>query len=251
MKNVTSLCLISLLVVSGHLAFGQDDASQKATEALRHVLTKLQSLQRVSYTYYRDVNYVSESYRNELSGTTFIDFQAPTSDLGFAFQLDSDTYKQVYDGSVYFMLNKKEKTMDVQKQPKRSYFASFSFFVNSPLSLRVALKTIVADETIAKSLRDTLVGTEPCQLIRFTLHSKTIGNLGNLTSLTTKRAITYSLTVRTKDHMPIAVAQTNNVTPNDYVLTRFSNYLIDDVRPDENTWHYFMHVNEYRATIHN
>ncbi|MBO0951333.1 hypothetical protein [Fibrella forsythiae] len=251
MKKIISFCLISLLTISGHFAYGQAGTSQKATDVLRLVLTRLQAIRHVSYTYYRDVNYVSESYRNELSGTTFIDFQAPKNELGFGFQLDSDTYKQVYDGAVYFMLNKKEKTMDVQKQPKRNDFASFSFFVNSPVSLRTALAAIIADETVAKTLRDTLVGSDPCQLVRFTLPSKTIGNLGSLTSLTTQRSIIYSLYIRTKDHLPVQVIQTNNITPTDYVLTRFSNYIIDGVRPEANTWHYFMHVNEYRATIHN
>jgi hypothetical protein len=208
-------------------------------------------MQRVRYEYYRDVNYRSEQYRNELRGSTFIDFQVPQSIPGFRFQVDDETHRQVYDGSEFFTLDKKEKTMLVLKQPKQSDFSSLSFFVNSPVTFRKALDTIIADKTIPKTLGDTLMNNDVCHLLRFTLPSKVIGNLGNLSDITSKRAITYTLIVDKKTDLPLEVIQTNNVTPTDYVQTRFSNYQVDTFRPEEISWRYFMYVNDYKPTIRN
>ncbi|ARK11936.1 hypothetical protein [Fibrivirga algicola] len=240
--------LFGFLLFLSQLTNGLPSVADTPDEALARLLARLQAIKYMRYDYYRDVNYKSEQYRNELSGKVFVGFQPDLPLTGFRFQIESDAFRQVYDGKAYFMLDHTQRTMQVNQQPRQGDLASLSFLVNSPASFRYALATIVADKAIPKSLSDTLVANRPYQLICFSLPSKTISNLGTISSLTTQRLITYKLLVDQSTGLPAQVIQTNNITPDDYVLTRFSNVQVDAVQPEAGTWSYFTYVGDYRLT---
>ena len=243
-KKVLSLPIIVLLIAFHHSAL-----PVTADEVLQHTLTKLISLKTVQYQYYRDVNYRSESYRNELLGNIYLDFQQAQNPTGFWFQMDSDVDKMIYNGETLLTMNKTEKTMRVEKQPGIKNFSSVSFFYNSIVTLRNSLKTIVGNEQISKTLTDTIVNGKPCYQVKFALRSQVLENLGGFKNLTTDRTIIYKVVVDKQTYLPALVLQTNNMTPQDYVLTRFSEYSLNGVKPTDTSWHYLTYANEYKPIL--
>lgn len=248
MKQPALKSLFGLLFLLGQSATGLPVVAETPDEALTRLLTRLQAIKQIRYDAYREVNYKSEQYRNELTGTVFIDFQSSSPLTGFRFQIEDDSHHMVYDGSTFFTLNKTQKTMQVSQQPKLGDIASLSFLYNSLVTFRNALATIVADKSILKVRSDTLVGTKTYNLLQFSLPSRTINNLGTFTNLTTTRLITYKILVDKTVGLPVQIIQSNNVAPDDYVLTRFSNYNVDNIQPEAGTWRYFSYVGDYRLT---
>ncbi|GAB4021264.1 hypothetical protein [Spirosoma koreense] len=241
MKSVLSLPVVFLLI-----AFHRPTPPVSADDVLQRTLARLTALKTVRYQYYRDVNYRSESYRNELSGSMYLDFQQGKNPVGFWFQIDSDVNKLIYNGETLLTLDKTEKTMRVEKQPSINSFSSISFFYNSIVTLRNSLKFITADTKIPKTLVDTTVYGKPCYQVRFALQSRVLENLGRFKELTTERVIIYKVIVDKQTYLPTLVLQTNNVTPQDYVLTRFSEYSLDGVKPADTSWYYLTYVSEYK-----
>ncbi|MBO0933243.1 hypothetical protein [Fibrella aquatilis] len=250
------LNVISLLTLLSWTAFFCVSAQTKSTEKeainiLQRVSNKLQNINNINYAYYRDVNYKSEEYHNEIFGSTYLKFNPSVNVTGFVFQLESDADKKVYDGTTFFDVNKKTKIMHVKKQPTVNDFSSLSFFHNSLITLRKAIPIILAEHNVVKTAADTSINKIPCYLISFTLDSQVIKNLGELMPLTSQRLVTYRIIIDKKTNLPIEVIQTNSITPQDYVLTRFSNYKINSDAPSENTWHYFNYIDQYKSIIKN
>jgi len=138
----------------------QRKSNENANEVLQNLLHKLNSYESSSYNYYRSINYFSENYHNETSGTTFLDFKSSDTTLGFRYQLENEQYKMVYNGAESFSLNKKNKTIKINYKPKLSDFASLSFFVNSIVTLKKALPVIIADNELVKTLADTTISNK-------------------------------------------------------------------------------------------
>ena len=139
--------------------------------------------------------------------------------------------------------------MLVEKQPGINRFSSMSFFYNSIVTLRNSLKTIATDGRISKTLADTIVNGKPCYQVKFALHNRVLENFGSFRDLTTDRNILYNVVVDKQTYLPALVLQTNNVTPQDYVLTRFSDYSLDGVKPTATSWHYLTYANEYKPIL--
>jgi hypothetical protein len=217
----------------------------------RLLLTKLKSIKSVNYDYYRDVNYVSENYQNSLSGTTYLDFKSSDNVLGLRFQFLSDKYKTIYNGKNLLLLEEESKKLTVDKQPKINDFSSLSFFVNSFITLKNSLNEIISSKDISKALSDTAIDEKMYHLLTFKLNSKTIRNLGAISQLTVQRDIIYKVVIDKNDYLPYQVIQTNNATPRDYVLTKFSNYKVNNYMPAESTWQYLSYVNDYKPLIRN
>ncbi|TAE23652.1 MAG: hypothetical protein EAZ91_21645 [Cytophagales bacterium] len=251
MKSI-SLILLLLFVSFFSVHFTSTVPSrQTPDEVLQTILDKLNAIGEIQYDYYRDVNYRSENHHSELSGSTYLDFRATENVTGFRFQIISPAYRYVYNGQSLFSTEEDEKKLIVFKQPARSEFTSMSFFYNSPVTLRNTLGKIIADTTIPKVVADTIINDKAYDKVRFALNSQTMQNLGGFSKLTTDRTICYTVVADKQSHLPYIVVQTNSITPEDYVLTRFTNVKINTQRPDEKTWHYINYVNDYKTVYRN
>ena len=249
--NRTASIVLSSILVSSLVSAQVKSSEKEAISVLQRVSDKLQHINTVSYHFYRDVNYKSESIHNEISGTTFLQFDSVKDTTSFKFQHESETHRQVFDGITSFYIDKNQKTMNVNKQARVGDFLSEAFFKNSILALKKTLPTILAERGVVKTLADTSINKMLYLVVAFTFDSKVINNLGGLMPLTSKRNITYSIVVDKKTYLPVEVIQTNSITPEDYVLTRFSDYKINSTVPAENTWHYFNYIDLYKPVIKN
>lgn len=244
MKTILAVSILSLLI-----ALRQPVLPGNADEVLHQTLAKLTALKRVQYQYYREVNYSSESYRNELSGNLYLDFEQNSNPTGFWFQTDNKLDKVIYNGQTLLTMNEAEKTMRVEKQPGINRFSSMSCFYNSIVTMRNSLKSIAGDGQIDKTLADTIVNGKACYQVTFALPSQVLDNLGSFRKLTTERTIVYKIVVDKHSYLPALVLQTNNVTPQDYVLTRFWDYRLAGVKPSATSWHYLTYATEYKPIL--
>jgi peroxiredoxin len=209
-----------------------------ASKVLQKTSDKLKSLKNVSYVYFRSINYLSEDYHAEATGRTFLSFEKPSPSSRFKFQIENNGTKIVYNGNEYFSLNKAEKTMSLSKSPSDDSFESLSFFVNSLITLKKALPAVIADKEIRKSLSDTTINNKIYYLTSFVLTNKTLSSLGNFFPITLKRNFTYKVIIDRDTFLPLQVIQTNNMAPNDYTLTTFTEIETEPNAPTELSWYY-------------
>jgi peroxiredoxin len=236
--------LITTAVVSSFLPASHTPPSPN--EVLQKVWNKLASYPGMRYTYYRSVNYFSEGYHNEISGSTVLNFRSSDTLLGFTYQLETERYKMIYNGAEAFTLNRVDSTMKIYCKPRRSDFNSLSLFLNSIVTLRGALPRIIGDEGVEKALADTVINGQQQYLVSFALQNKTLSGLGGFDPVTLKRKFFYRIVVDRQSFLPLQVIQTNDVEPKDYVLTSFTGVssAIDDL--PENSWYFSTYSRQFR-----
>lgn len=239
--------LIAVLTTA-HVArpLSQSKSGETAKEVLQKLLEKVNSYERISYNYYRSINYFSESYHSETSGTTFFDFKSSDTTLGFRYQLENEQYNMVYNGAEAFHLNKKEKTIKIYYKPKHRDFASLSLLANSIVTLKRALPAIIEDNEIVKTLTDTSIGNKSYYLASFVLQNKTLSGLGSFDMTTIKRTFFYKIVVDKASYLPLHVIQTNDGEPKDYMLTSFTEFKSNPSIPSELSWYYSTYLNDYK-----
>jgi thiol-disulfide isomerase/thioredoxin len=218
-----------------------------ANEILQKLLDKLNTCQTISYNYYRSINYFSEGYHSETSGTTFLDFKSSDTTLGFKYQLENEQYKMVFNGAESFYLNKKGKTIKINYRPNLNDFASLSFFVNSIVTLKKSLPVLIAEREVVKALTDTIIGNKSFYLVYFILKNKTMNGLGTFTATTLKRDFLYKVVIDKEAFWPLHVIQTNDAEPKDYMLTSFSNITMNSNIPPELSWYHSTYTSEYKS----
>jgi len=243
-----SLFLVTIVCLSSSFkAIGNPPKNKNITaeEALIAIHAKLNKLQTISLVYSRELNYASENYHNEMTGNIYLEFNSSDTLTGFKYQFESDDLKEIFNGTEKFDLLKKEKAIVVEPQPQKKSFRP-SFFYNSIVTLRNIVPILIADRTIKKEIKDTMIDNQSAWLITLTLYKKTVSYLGSqFDSISLNRQIIYRITVNVKDSLPTSVIQTNDAN-NDFTATKFADIKINPVQPNELSWFYSTYTNEYK-----
>ncbi len=246
MRHLLAISIFLLMTAFIERPLHESKSQKTVNEVLQQLSDKLNSYQTIKYNYYRSVNYFSENYHNETTGTTFLDFQSPDTILGFKYQLENEQYKLIYNGTESFYLNQKEKSIKINYKPKLNDFASLSFFVNSIVTLKKVLPALITDKEVVKTLTDTIISNKSLHLVSFVLHNKTIDGLGTFSTTTIKREFLYRVIVDKEYFLPLHIIQTNNAEPKDYMLTSFSNIASNGIAPSEFSWYYSTYTQDYK-----
>ena len=217
-----------------------------AEEVLQKLSARINDIESVRYDYYRGLNYYSENFLNETSGSTYLNFVSNDKLIGFKYQLENNQYKMIYNGTESFYLDKKKKTVKVFNKPILTDFSSLPFLTNSFVTLRKSLPQIINDTEILKSSTDTSINGKKFHLLSIVLQNKSLNSLGTFDTVTLKRNFTYKIVVDKETYLPLHVIQTNNIDPKDFVLTSFSNFKINSYDPVEKSWYYSTYMNEYK-----
>lgn len=220
--------------------------NETANSVLQTTYDKLSKIQTLKYDYYREINYKSEDYRAEYECTKFLDFQNKDSIIGFAFQLDNEQLKQVYNGKEVFILDKKKKSLNLNSKPTYRDFTSLSAFLNSILTLKQAIPSIISDNEIEKTLKDTTIQNINYYLVTLTSRNKVLSSFGKFESITIKRDFSYKIFINKSSFLPQKIIQTNNAEPNDFVLTDFKNISYDTPKLTELSWYYSSYLNDFK-----
>lgn len=245
--------IICIVIVSVLSSFNEQPLSEvvkqiNAVEVLEKTSKKLNSFKEISYSYYRSINYFSEDYHSESKGTTLLYFDKSDTLLGFKFQLEDSQSKIIYNGTERFSLNKKDKTIKIDHTPKREGFESLSFLLNSIITLKNSLPTIITDKNIQKTLSDTIINDRAYYLVSFILENKTLSGLGSFSPITLKRNFLYKVVIDKNDFLPLQIIQTNNAEPKDYMLTSFGDIKSEENLPSELSWYYSTYA-DYKSEI--
>lgn len=220
-----------------------DDAL--ANSLLKKMSDKLNSYKNMGYNLKRELNYSSENYHNETNWNVYYDFESNDTILGAKYLIDDDILKQVFNGTEKFEMDKKSKTIHVNEAPKRESFSSTSAFYNSIFTLKNIMPQIIADETITKTLGDTMVNNTACYLVSLNLGKRRIRNLGTgFDAMTTKTNFIYKIIIDKGSTLPVEVLQVNDLN-NDFIRTSFTNINALNPAPSELSWYYSTYT-EYK-----
>jgi thiol-disulfide isomerase/thioredoxin len=244
MNKLLANCLLIFfcLLYKGTLA----QNNKGAEGVLEKMLSKLQSIKRVSYDCTRGFHYFSENYHASDSEKVYLDFINPDTVLGFKYQVHSKNGNGIFNGSESFYMSERDTTVDINYRPDRESFQSLSFLYNSPVTLKFAVPAIMRDKGIIKTLIDTVINKKPHYLLRITMKNKALNGLGGFSKFTIQRDIIYKIAIDKKTYLPLYVIQTNNDKPEDYTAVAFQNYKFNPAEPAELSWYSSTYTNKYR-----
>lgn len=218
-----------------------------ADNILQKVSDKLNSFQNIRYDLNRELNYLSENYHNETTWTEYFEFRSSDTLIGFKYQIEDSLFKQIFNGTEEFNLNKKSKTIQINEQPSQKSFEGNSAFYNSLITLKNVLPLIISDKTIGKAVADTMINGTPNYLITLSLNKRRIKYLGNnFDAMTTKYNFIYKIIINKKNDLPFEILQVNDLN-DDFIKTSFVNINTDvQQQPTEQSWYYSTYMDEYK-----
>ncbi|MFC7523225.1 TlpA family protein disulfide reductase [Parapedobacter sp. GCM10030251] len=217
----------------------------EATDVLKKTCETLNNLKRISYSSHREISNIRSNDFVKNSGDSYFEYHPNKEGNVSRFQLYSTDAFQVYNGTEYFLLNHKDCTIDLQKATINK-LGNLTLLHNSITTLRVALPLLIANDSIPKSIQDTLIDNKSYYLIKFELYKKTLDFPKGVWGLKSDVTRFYTLIVDKMTYLPYIVFDSNSIE-NDryYTKTVFTNINTDPMEPTENSW-FFSSYNGYK-----
>jgi len=219
--------------------------TDSAENVLKKVSDKLSSLKTLNYTFRRELNYESSGFLSKMQIESFLDFTSADKIIGSRFQFDEPNFIFVFNGSQYFLLNKKNKTIVVKNKPIFDDFESLPGFYDSLVTLKNSLPKIISDKTIPKTISEKSINGKSFYVVEFTLDSKILTLSGNYFLITSPRKFTYRLTIDKSNYLPLEMFRVNDVNQ-DFTRTNFEYKKAKSALPPETSWYYSTYLNEYK-----
>jgi len=243
-------CYLVLFLLLLKISFGYSQNTislqQRANSVLVKLSEKISSFKNIRYDNTRELNYSSENYRYISKWTGYYDFQSNDTIIGFKYQIDDTTSKQIFNGTERFDLNKKAKTISVNDHPDKSIFNSLQVLYNSIITLRSVLPLLISDNAAIKYVSDTLINNTLYNVISINIGKRRIQNLGlGFDAMTTKSNFIYKIIVAKNSGLPFQVIQTNDLN-SDFIKTVFTNIKTNIATPSELSWYYSTYKNDYK-----
>jgi thiol-disulfide isomerase/thioredoxin len=226
--------------------------NKKATQVLKATLVKLQALKTVQYQYQREIHYYTENYHNSMAANLYIDFTVAGSQTGFRFQASDDGSATYYNGAHYFHLNSKAKTIDLQVKTSTNLLESTSYLFNSLLTIRNALPLIIQNDSIQKTLSDTLIDNTTYDLVRFEMPSRYFSSLGNVNTYTAANLRRpYQLIIDRKTSLPFQFIARfrRGDDEGDLIKAIFTQIDTHPVAPTDLSWFYSSYTTAYAPAV--
>ncbi len=242
--------IILFSIIYADLSFSQTASalSNNSDTILNHVSEKLRSLQTLRYTNTRELNYASNNYHYISKWTGFYDFESNDSLIGFKYQVEDSATKDIFNGTEYFTLNKKAKTIEIIDHPQKDALSAFSVFYNSIITFRNVLPLLILDKTLNKSVADTSISGTAYILITINMGKKRIQYLGNgFDAMTTPYDLIYKIAVQKNTYLPYEVLQRN--AGKDFIKTTFENIEIKPAALPKMSWYYSTFMNDYAKAV--
>lgn len=222
-------------------------AQQKPVpEALLTLADKLTSLKSVSYQYHREINNFKDNYFSQLTGTCYVEFNQTDGRSVSRFQMDSNDYLSIYNGTELFGLDKKTKTYSLNEQPQPRSLSSQSFLFNSIPTLRSVIQQIAESDSIPKYQRDTVIDAKRYQLLQLDLHRSSLQYLGSTMRFTKDVTIYYKILIDPVTGLPYTVLESNNIDKEGYnTKTTFTDINLNPKVPEQYSWYYSTYQKEF------
>lgn len=229
--------------VSGQM-FSAKSKTDSAESVLKKVSDKLSRIKTLNYTFRRELNFESTGFASKMQIESFLDFNSTDKIIGARFQFDEPNFIFVFNGSEYFLLNKKNKTIVIKRKPTFDDFNSLPGFYDSLVTLKNSLPKIISDKTIPKNITEKSIDNKNFYEVEFILDSKILTLSGDY-FITTPRKFTYRLTIDKSNYLPVELSRKNSVN-NDFTRTSFEYKKAKSALPSETSWYYSTYLNEYK-----
>ncbi|RYG54656.1 MAG: TlpA family protein disulfide reductase [Chitinophagaceae bacterium] len=202
------LTLLTIVLLTNVNAQGADDVFSKMAK-------RMDALTTISYNSYREISNSNDNYFSNNSGSCYFEFNPKADGKLARFQLQSDKFFQVYNGTEYFSLNEKDKTFESGKR-KAASFANMSLLYNSMVTLRISLPVIASDPSVPKSVKDTVIDGTSYHLLKFELLKKTIEFPTGFSTFDVDVTRYYELVVDKKTLLPYIIVDRNSILKDKY-----------------------------------
>lgn len=247
-KQIVILMKTYLILILTAFLLANLTPTKKAEDAISVISRTseaLNNLKSVSYHSYREINNFKDNYFAKNSGDSYFEYDDTIYGKVGKFQLTSSDALQVYNGTEYFFLDHKDKTIALErKSPKQ--LIGLSLLYNSITTIRLILPQLLQDANIPKSLADTAIGAKNYYLIKFDLHKKSIEYPNGFSGFDSELTKYYKLIVDKATFLPYMIFDSNSISKDQYYTkTIFTNINVHPVVPKENSW-YASTYNEYK-----
>lgn len=230
------LKLLFVLFMFAHVAFAEK--INTANQVLQKTSKVLNQLKAISYKSYREINNYKENYFSKNSGSSYFEYDDAIEGKVARFQLRNDNALQIYNGTEYFVLNEKEKSIELErKAPKQ--LIGLSLLYNSLTTIRLTLPLIIGDNRIPKTIKDTLIDGKNYDLVTFDLHQKSIEYPMGFSSFDAEVTKYYKLIISKETALPYMIFDGNSISKDQYhTKTIFTEINLKPTALKENSWYY-------------
>lgn len=226
--------LLGLLLANSVLAKERKNAIQ----ILQKTSDVLNNLKSISYKSYREINNFKDNYFSKNSGSSYFEFDDDADGKVARFQLRSADALQVFNGTEYFYLNEKEKSLELEKRTPKQ-LTSISLLYNSLTTLRLSLPMVISDTSIHKSITDTILDGKTYDMIKFGLNRKSMEYPMGFSHFDSEVIKFYKLIIDKKTAFPYIVYDGNSISKDLYhTKTIFTDINLSPVLPKETSWYY-------------
>jgi thiol-disulfide isomerase/thioredoxin len=151
------LCVAILIAGSFHARSQQ--RSMDANTVLQKVASTLDGLSAIHYQYHMEIKYYEDNYHFVRDADLYIEF-VKNNPVGLRMQANEQTRAFVFNGVATFSVDKERMTIDTAAVTTPRGMENNSYLNHSILMLRNVLPLVVANDSIRKSIRDTLIGKQ-------------------------------------------------------------------------------------------
>jgi thiol-disulfide isomerase/thioredoxin len=213
-----------------------------AEEILQKTSDILNRNNSISYIHERD--YYTGEKHYFLKGQSFMDFNFTDTIIRMKYLIESEFSTFVFNGSETFSLDKIEKKMKVNYRPRSYDMEGGSFFYNSLVTLRRTLPAIISDQSIRKSLKDTVIEEKSYHMVTFWLRKNTLNSFGGFSPISEDRTFQYRLVISKDSFLPLILKQSNSVDEH----TSLNTYTNINFNPvwDEKKLYFSNYLPEYK-----
>lgn len=219
---------------------------KKEPSTLQKVAAKLDGIERLSYHYYLEINDAKENYFDKDSSDCYFEFNQKSKFVS-RFKAENNESIQIFNGSEKFTLDKKEKTYEIDDKNSQKSFSSLIIMANAIPVLKRCLDDVIANDSVAKTERDTVLAGRNYKVVTLSLQSKGLDYFSKFRSFTAKMTMFYDLIIDPATYLPYQVIQRNSIAGKDYSMrVAFTHINLSPVVPKQNTWFYSSYEKDYK-----
>ncbi len=234
----TSICLFSS-------SCAQSSASP--LNAFEKLNTTLQKIGNIRYNMNTYIHNPQNNYFYNGDIQTYAEYIPATSLSRVIFASEQNT--RIFNGSEMFMLNHSDKSYDIiQTKATVKHLQSASGTYNSLLSLKAALPSVIADETILKQVADTSIENKKYLQLKFSLEGKSISFPEDFNIFKGSTIVQYySILVDANTMLPYQVIHSNSSSNEYYTRVTFTNIDLTPAIPASTDWYYSSYADYHLA----
>ena len=165
----------------------------------------------------------------------YYDFSFTKKPIRFKYQFENPQIKFIYNGTEKFSLDKKAKTIKINKYPKKANMSSLAPLRNS-----------IEDNSITKTATDTLVNNHTYQLLTINLGKRLIQPFGDRFHIVKgKYNFIFKIMVDPDNYLPVEITRKNDINA-DFYKVSMRNINTKPPTLSKNSWYSSTYAQEFK-----